>query len=233
MFRLLVVLLFIPLASGETWQDAIRARDYERAAQLLHPIVGAADDYTLHGQDPMPARQLAVMYAQGLGVPRDPIGACALAITARFPVENSAPRFAQDVAAWEANREQATKFVDQHCAGLLPQDLAKATTAVGCFAFAMPEEVFTIGKRRVRVGRSGIGLEDARDHKIMSLVQCPLFIARVRATTIPAPADAGPEVVPRHVVEVFAWMAGRDPKTMARTYGLSGTPTNSPGATCR
>jgi hypothetical protein len=81
MFALLAALFVTSLAAApETWSDALRSGNYARAAQLLHPIV-TDPMYNLGSHDPEPARALARLYAQGLGVPRDPIGACSIAHT--------------------------------------------------------------------------------------------------------------------------------------------------------
>jgi hypothetical protein len=53
------------------------------AADLLHVIVTNPDNIGTP-PDPEAARHLAVFYAKGLGVPRDPIAACALAETANM-----------------------------------------------------------------------------------------------------------------------------------------------------
>ena len=200
MLRVLVVAIVL----NQSCSDAHRERDYDAASQRLHAIVLPAD-YTLQSQDPAPARQLAAMYAQGLGVPRDAAGACSLAHVAAWVTRQAAPKYADDVARYTAAVKEADGFVSEHC-DRLPEPLRKsATTALGCFAFAMPETVLAIGGRLVRVGRGGIGVLDAPESEIVGLLNCPQFIARLRATSIDPPPDAAKGVEPRHVIEIFSW----------------------------
>ena len=200
MWRVLVVAVVL----SQSWSDAYRARDYDAASQLLHAIV-LPPDYTMHSQDPAPARHLATMYAQGLGLPRDPVGACSLAHVAAWVTRQTAPTYAHDLAAYTGAVKEADGFVGEHC-DRLPEPLRKsATAAQGCFAFAMPETVLAIGGHLVRVGHGGIGVVDAPDSEVVGLLNCPQFIARLRATSIDPPPDAAKGVGPRHVMEIFSW----------------------------
>jgi TPR repeat protein len=74
-----VVLSVLPSATGaQTWSEAYRAKEYERAAELLHAIVAEAEQPDT-SVPPEPFHHLALLYANGHGVPRDPIIACTLA----------------------------------------------------------------------------------------------------------------------------------------------------------
>ena len=222
MIRALIAIVLAANTTGDTWQDAYRARDYERAAQLLHPIV-MDPDQVVAGHDPAPFWHLATMYAQGLGVPRDPVGACALAHTARDPAERHAAQSARGtLAVYQAILDESNKVLQQHCGGLLPDDVQAAMSSVGCYAFAMPEEELTIAGRLVRVGRRGIRFADASEETYASLINCPMFVPRVRATTVEPPAGA-PGVAARHFIEVFSWSLGQHPQTGTRGYALRWT----------
>jgi len=75
--RVLTLLIFCALpavASAQPWLTAYQAGEYGKAADLLHEIV--SDPENLGRGDPRAFRLLARMYQDGLGVPRDPIGAC-------------------------------------------------------------------------------------------------------------------------------------------------------------
>ena len=78
--RLLTLLIscgFPAVASAQPWLEAYEAGEYAKVADLLHEIVSDPEK-VLHG-DSGALRVLAQMYRDGLGVPRDPIGACSLA----------------------------------------------------------------------------------------------------------------------------------------------------------
>jgi hypothetical protein len=63
--------------AAQPWLDAYRSGDYQRAANLLHPIVLDWSSQPI-SDDPAPARHLAMLYADGRGVVHDPIAACSL-----------------------------------------------------------------------------------------------------------------------------------------------------------
>ena len=199
-----LVCLLVPSGRTETWADALRARNYPKAAALLHPLV-LDSEYNLRGQDPEPARQLALLYSQGLGVPQDKTGACALAQLARLVTGNAAPNYARDTAGYDASLKRGDRFIEEHCSGLSPDEQRNANRSIGCFALTMPEEVLSAGGTLVRVGRDGIGVLDAPDENIVGLLNCPLYVARVRATTVEPPPGAAPGVKARHVIEMFFW----------------------------
>jgi hypothetical protein len=71
-------------AAAQPWAEAVKAGDYRTASDLLHPLGIEQHQNPDATADPAPARPLAGMYARGLGVPRDPIVACALAQAAEM-----------------------------------------------------------------------------------------------------------------------------------------------------
>ena len=217
---LLVVLCALPCtASAQPWRDAYQAEDYRTAADLLHPLVSQLQMQP-ESADPDPARHLATMYAQGLGVSPDVITACSLAQVSGMAMQMAAPKFAQNIAAYDASLKDADAFISKHCDGLTERDRTVASQTVGCFAFGMPEEVFTLGTQTVQVGRGGIRLADALEDKPVPILNCPLLIARVRALTIVPPADAAPGVVARHFVEVLYWEGGQKEGESTLSYVL-------------
>lgn len=210
--RLLMILALCALpraAAAQPWADAYRSGDYHKAADLLQPL--ASD---MGSRDPAPARHLAILYAQGLGVARDPIAACALAQVSEMAAHMAD---AMNIVAYEASLEESEQFVRKHCEDLSQQDRLSATLSMGCFAFGMPEEALTIGRQTVLVGRGGIRLAETPQE---NLVDCPQVVARVRPLTIAPPSDAAPGVSARDFVELLAWQAGENPLDSSRRYTL-------------
>jgi len=198
--------------SAQPWLDAYRAGDYQKAADELHSIV-TDPDVLITLSDPAPPRHLAMLYAQGLGVPRDSIAACSLAQIADQATHFKGPEQGsldarQFIALYHGRLEESQAFVRTHCDGLSSDDRMTAGRTMGCFAFGMPEEVLTVGPHSVRIAHDGIGLSGTPPQDRL-ILQCPQMIARVRGLTIEPPDDAAPGVQPRYLVEVLSWHAGR------------------------
>jgi len=211
-------------AQAQAWADAYRAADYQRAADLLYPILfesmmpGAYDD------DPTPARHLAVLYARGLGVERDPIATCALAQTSGAAAHMSAPRYAHDIRGYEAMLAESERFVVDVCGALSDEDRLTASRSIGCFAFGMPEQILTVGRHSVSIGRKGVRLAGADAGTLAELQGCPLAIAHITTRTIGPPEDAAPGVKPRHFIELFSWHLGQNPTNHTLIYVLQWQP---------
>lgn len=189
-------------AAAQPWREAYTRGDYRKAADLMHPIV--VDPETVLPADPAVAEYLAVMYARGQGVPRDPVLACSLA---RF-ANKTAEVQSQDYI--EATTRTA-RLADEHCSQLSDDDRRVASGIMGCFRFGLQEQVLELGGRRVYVGRLGILLEGANPPTSVSdgTLDCAQQFAQVRAATIEPPRDAAPGVAARHFIEVFAWFEAR------------------------
>jgi hypothetical protein len=200
---LAVALLLLPAAaSAQPWADAYKAGDYKKAADILHPLViQLATQFERY--EPDPPRYLSMMYAEGLGVSKDPIASCSLAQVAMQSTMSSAPKFAQNTPAYDEAVKEANGFLSTHCDGLSEWDRMAAANL--CFAFGMPEAVLTVGSDTVRVGRGGVHLADAMPDRPDQIVGCPMLIARVRPWTIAPPADAAPGVAARHFVDLLFW----------------------------
>jgi hypothetical protein len=212
----IALLLCAPAAPGwqQTWKDAFQAGDYRRAADLLHPLIA---DFERQFDDPEPFRHAAILYAGGLGVPRDPIVACALAQMADIGMQ-SRPPAADTLEAYQAAEKERLRFVQDHCGRLSAEQRRAASLSMGCFAFGMPEQEMSLGARTVHVGRLGIRLE-GDDTTPDGLPDCPWIVARVSVRAIEPPADAAPGVRARHLLEMFSWHGGRSPDGAIR-YGL-------------
>jgi hypothetical protein len=207
-------------AAAQPWADAYRSRDYQKAADLLHPIVTDPEGAGM-SDDPEPARHLALMYANGLGVPRDSIGACALAQLAEMATHLAAPRYAQSHLAYKAAMEETERFTREHCDGLTRHQRLAASRSMGCFAFGMPEESLTFGEHTVRVGRNGIGLSQAEEEAAAPDLGCPVVVVRMRPLTLAPPADAAPGVIARDFVELVGWQPLKSAADPALQYFLT------------
>ena len=222
--RLLALLVgcLVPSASAaQAWLDAYNGSEYERAAVLLHEIV-IDRDFLITGSDPLPTRYLALLYANGLGVPRDPIAACALAQDAAMATAMGPPTkpilTKEDADQYQAGLEEAEEFAAAHCGALSPADVVIASRSRGgCYAFGMPEQVVTVGEESVRIGRAGIALAETPDREAHGL-SCPAAIGRVRPVSLEPPENAARGVRARHFIELIAWRVGGDQRTRTRRY---------------
>jgi hypothetical protein len=223
LFRFLFAIFVFALpctASAQPWADAYNAGDYQKAADLLHPLVVQSVTQP-ESADPDPARLLATMYAQGQGVTQDPIAACSLAQAVNVAANFVAPnRYAANIAAYDASLKEADAFAHKHCDRLTTRERVVASYSLGCFAFGMPEDVLAFGSQAVRVGRGGISFADAADKPPEPLTNCPQLIARVRPLTITPPSDVAPGVAARRFVEVLGWLYGQDPHDSTPVYVL-------------
>lgn len=213
-----IVLAYPVTVFGQAWEHAYKAGDFQKAAALLHPVVIQAQ--IGNSDDPAPPRRLATMYAEGRGVVRDPISACALAQVAHAATMLAAPKYAQDVLGYQAAMKDGEEFVRQHCEPLTYDERVAASTSMGCFAFGMPEEVLMVGDRAVRIGRRGFRAEGAPDPGHAPNFGCAQLIARVRPLIVTPPFDQAPGVKPRHFIEMLSWALGGDPQTGPVAYVL-------------
>ena len=205
-FRLLLAaaLSTLPsIASAQAWADAYKSGDYRKAADLLHPLVIQTAVDPGGPNDPDPPRYLSTMYAEGLGVARDPIAACAVSQVAQQAMVSPNATFGLESQAYGKRVEEANAFLAKHCEHLSEWD--RIAAANFCFAFGMPETVLTIGPDTVRVGHGGVQLTDVMPDRPDQVVGCPMLIARLRALTIAPPSDAAPGVAARHFVDLLFW----------------------------
>src|SRR5687768_287583 len=153
--RVLAVVGFCGLpavASAQGWADAYRARDYVKAADLLHQVIISPP-----GQDAVSLlpeyRQLALMYADGFGVEKDPFAACMMANRADAATKRAAAKLVgSDVGAYDAAVSESESFVATHCDPLSEDDRLTAASEAVCFAFGMPERTERVGGRTIRIG---------------------------------------------------------------------------------
>ena len=225
--RLIAVLAICALpatAAAQPWRDAYDARQYEKAADLLHELL-TDPEFAIGARDPEPFRHLALLYANGLGVPRDPIAACSLAEDAQLAAQMAPPkkplRTMEDFAAHQAAEKDAERFTAAHCDPLSAADrLTAGRTRGGCYRFGMPDEEVTFDGQAVRVNRDGIFIADTADDTPAAF-GCPAFVARVRTRTIDPPAGAARSATGRHFVELFMWRRTNDTRDPSRKYALT------------
>jgi hypothetical protein len=210
-----LVCAFPTVSSAQTWADAYRAGDYDKAAALLQAAVSrAAGNPAFDDSDS--AEALANMYARGQGVPANPMMACSLARTAGLATQMRIVP-GEDVRSGKARLDASEAFVHRHCDPLPHDDRVTADNAVGCFAFGMREETFAFGGQTVRIGRRGISIVGT-DAEPWELMGCPQRVARLRTMSIAPPPDAAPDVKPRHFIEIFMWVPGN--RDGAQVYSL-------------
>ncbi len=206
LFAIVVLCAFPCGAAAQPWAEAYRSGDYKRAADLMHPLV-IEQGHELTVAEQALTRHLALLYARGLGVSRDPIAACSLAQMSDMAAHMSAPQYSQNIFAYQDALQESQRFVGEHCERLSEPDRLTASRSMGCFAFGMPEVVLTLGRQSVWVGRAGIRLEEGAG-ATSAPDGCPQLVARVRPLTIAPPPDAAPGVRARHFVELLAWHVG-------------------------
>ena len=218
---LLVVtgLCFTPRhAAAQPWVEAYEAGDYATAAAHLQRLVARShlDD---EPEGALPARYLATMYARGLGVEQDQVLACALAQHANILADQWAPKYADDVRAYESLMADSQRFVDTHCGGLWPEEQVAAAHSAGCNAFGLREQRLAVGPHVVEISRQGIGLAGSRRPWLDGL-ECPTLISDLRAFTVAPPADALDGVKARHFLDAATWHLGRRPQDQQLVYVL-------------
>ena len=224
-FLTLLVSCTLPaVASAQPWRDAFQAGEYAKAANLLHEVA-TAPERVLHG-DPDALRLLAEMYRDGLGIPRDPIGACSLAQDAELAAQMTPParpmQTMDDALAYQALQTQAHDFAAAICGALSGLDLlAAGRSRGGCYGLGMPEKTIRLGNQSVRLSRSGIVLAETPEQDMGGLFMCHIAIALVRSRTVDVPENAPPSIGPRHFVELFAWRRNAVPAGEDGTFVLS------------
>jgi hypothetical protein len=209
-------------AGAQPWAEAYKAGDYAKAASLLQPIV--IDHQQSMGAffDPEPSRALALLYAQGRGVPRDEVIACSLAqqysgVMHMRPVSAVS---AEDIQAYIESLAATVRFTRELCNGLTDRQKLAAAIGQGCFAFGLTEKTLTLGERTVWIDRVGPRLGESDDERVASNLWCPQLVARLEARTIEPPSDAAPGVKVRHFIELLSWDAGRMPDDATPRYIL-------------
>jgi hypothetical protein len=194
----IVLLAIVPRpAAAQPWADAIRRGDYEKAADLLHPIVTDPEAIGSFSTDPEAAQQLAKLYAEGLGVPRDPVLACTLSKMA----------YVGAMQRYQGSEQTslAAALEVKHCGDLSAEHRNTAGQLMGCLTFGLEEQELDLGAHRARVSHQGVVLAGVEGSEVHPL-QCARQFARIRVTTVRPPPNRAPGVGPRHLLEIFYWL---------------------------
>lgn len=200
-----VLLLACPAsAPAQSWQDAYERGDYAAAAAVLHPIVfqHAASDRDRYYPDARAVQTLGQMYSAGLGVPRDPVVACALfGLATGSAVYQHGDRHAVTTAA--------RSLLDEECVRLTIEQRREAAKLAACPSMRTAPQAFVLGAgHRVELTRGTVRVEHKtarRDHWLGDLVDCAPVVPLVRHTAVKPPR--GSRLPPRHFLEVIAWRA--------------------------
>jgi hypothetical protein len=206
-----LTILLPAVAAAQPWADAYKAGDYSKAAQLLQPIVVEQVQSMGQDGDPAPARHLAILFARGSGVDRDPVLACALARLSDMGAQAVPVRLrdAQDYAAYKETLNESSRFVQAHCDALTAREQRSAGQALGCLGFGLREGTLALGEQLVFVDRLGLRLAESDPDATASNLWCPQLVARLGTRTVAPPADAAPGVAARAFVEMLSWEAGQ------------------------
>jgi hypothetical protein len=182
---------------GQPWREAYARQDYAAAARLLHTVVlerPAAE----HEPDPEATEYLALLYANGRGLPADPVLACSMLRHASF---SAAIRLGPD----DATTSRLNRAWKAHCGTLGAEARAEADAMVGCYAFDVPSETFNLGPLHlVQTTRAGFRILEAgrvTDAEV-SPFGCNRQLSMVRYAPVLAPSVAG-TLVTRHFFELF------------------------------
>ena len=213
------------VAFGQPWADAYKAGDHAKAVQMLQPIIVSQQLSFSSGADPLAPRLLAVLYAEGKGVARDPVVACTLAQLSDMaknmaPVRVTTP---DEYRVYQESLEESGRFARGLCDPLTDRQQRAVGQSLGCLGFGLNEAVLAVGDRTVWVDRTGLRLTEAGDTPPGGNFVCPQLVARVAARHVEPPSDAAPGVIARSFVEVLAWQAGQTPGEATVRYLLSWT----------
>lgn len=192
-------------ASADSWGTALKRGDYAAAATLLHRQVFEAERAAKR-PDPAALKQLALLYAQGKGVGRDPVLACGL-LRAHAVATARTSRSAKA-------RRTAQALVEKNCAPLSAGERAAAFAAMTCPRIGLargepislePGWTIQFNDRSATIVRGG----QSREQAIPGDLLCRAQVLLTRHSTIDPAHGRGRT---RHVIEQVtvqsAWRAG-------------------------
>jgi hypothetical protein len=189
-------------ASGQgTWHAAYARHDYPTAAALLQTAVF---EHSPVGGDRYPeieaVQTLAEIYAEGRGVSRDAVAACALA------------NLGSGAAVYRyGDRDQRTlavqKQVEAYCVPLSTDERRDAMDAAGCLQPGPASTVlFSVPSKRIEISRSTLVVVEAsrtREYPLRPLLRCAQQVAVVRHVRVGAPK--GSKLGVREFVQILTW----------------------------
>jgi hypothetical protein len=208
--RLLITLIALLLMgtrvfAADSWTAAVKRGDYETAATLLHRVV-FEPERTPKTQDAAALKQLALLYVDGKGVPRDAVLGCGLLRAHAIAVVKT-PR------TGAAASRAAQTLVEKHCAPLTPQERAAAFAAMTCPRIGLtrgdpiqlePGWTIQFNDRSATIVRAGQSREQALPGDLL----CRSQVLLSRHSVIPATGRARARHVVEQVTVQSAWRTG-------------------------
>ena len=191
--------------AAEPWSTAVKRGDYATAATLLHRDVFERER-TAKVADPAALKQLALFYAEGKAVRRDPVLACGL-LRAHAIAVSKAARTAAAARAAQA-------LVERFCTPLTAQERAAAFAAMTCPRIGLtrgepiqlePGWTIQFNDRSATIARRG----EAREQALPGDLLCRSQVLLTRHSVVEAPTTRARA---RHVIEQVtvqsAWRGG-------------------------
>jgi hypothetical protein len=187
--------------AAEDWQDAYARHDYPAAAALLQTLVF---EHSAQGGNRYPEvdaiQTLAGMYAEGRGIARDALTACALSsLGSGAAVYRYGDRDARTLAV--------QKQVEAYCVPLDAEERREAMDASGCFQQGpAAATLFATPAKRIEVSRSKLLVVEkgrTREYALGPLLRCAQQVPLVRHVRVGAPK--GSKLGGREFVQIFSW----------------------------
>jgi len=208
MARLDTILTLLLAASStsaaESWSTAVKRGDYATAATLLHRDVFERER-AAKTPDAAALKQLALLYADGKGVRRDPVLACGLIRAHAIAVA----RATRTAAAGRA----AQALVERHCTPLTPPERAAAFAAMTCPRIGLtrgepillePGWAIQFNDRSATITRGG----ESREQALPGDLLCRSQVLLMRHSTIEASTTRARRHVVEQVTVQSVWRAG-------------------------
>lgn len=189
------------VAFAESWQEAYARRDYPTAAGLLQALVFEHWPQSGNRYPEVDAVQtLAEMYAEGRGVSRDALMACALSnLGSGAAVYQHGERDPRTVAV--------QKQVEAYCVPLSADERREAMDTSGCLQPGPAASVlFSTPAKRVEISRSKLIVVDkgrTSEYPLRPLLRCAQQVPMVRHVRVGAPK--GSKAGAREFVQIFSW----------------------------
>jgi hypothetical protein len=195
-----LMLAWAAAASAQSWQEAYDRQDYPTAAAQLQSIVFEHPQGTSRYPDPQAIQTLAQLYAEGRGVAKDPLTACALSnLGSGAAVYRHGERDARTIAI--------QRQVDSYCVPLTAHERRQIVDADGCFQQGpAPVVLLASPTRRIEVAQSRLTVVDRgrpREYGLRPLLRCAQQVPVVRYVRVAAPR--GSKVGAREFVEMYSW----------------------------
>ena len=187
-------------ASAQSWRQAYDRQDYPTAAAQLQAIVFEHPQGASRYPEPDAILALAQLYAEGRGVAKDPLTACALAnLGSGAAVYTHGER--------DARTSAIQRQVETYCVPLSADERRRVVDADGCFQQGpSPAVLFTSPTRRIEVNYSRLTVVErsrVREHALRPLLRCAQQVPVVRYVRVPSPR--GSKVGAREFVEIYSW----------------------------